>query len=96
MSKNVNNNSQSTHKNQAKATKEVSPIVSVVTNEIYPYASVGEGLAPSALRKSKKAEKGLASPTSSKPDSIITDPNGSYTGTPIDPTEVPVQDVDDL
>ena len=88
MSKNVNNNSQSTHKNQAKATKEASPIVSVVTNEIYPYASVGEGLAPPALRKSKKAEKGLAS--------FITDPNGSYTGTPIDPTEVPVQDVDDL
>lgn len=25
-----------------------------------------------------------------------TDPNGSYTGTPINPNEVPVQDADDL
>ena len=27
---------------------------------------------------------------------IIVDPNGSYTGVPIDPLEKPVQDVDDL
>ena len=27
---------------------------------------------------------------------IHTDPNGSYTGRPLDPDEVPVQDADDL
>lgn len=27
---------------------------------------------------------------------IITDPNGSYTGRPRDPGEIPVQDADDL
>ena len=27
---------------------------------------------------------------------IHTDPNGSYTGRPLDPNEKPVQDVDDL
>ncbi len=27
---------------------------------------------------------------------IATDPNGSYTGRPADPTEKPVQDADDL
>lgn len=27
---------------------------------------------------------------------IVTDPNGSYTGKPIDPKEKPVQDADDL
>jgi len=27
---------------------------------------------------------------------IITDPNGSYTGKPLDPEERPIQDVDDL
>ena len=27
---------------------------------------------------------------------IITDPNGSYTGCPKNPGEIPVQDVDDL
>lgn len=27
---------------------------------------------------------------------IHTDPNGSYTGRPLDPNEVPVQDADDL
>ena len=27
---------------------------------------------------------------------IITDPNGSYTGRPHDPKEIPVQDADDL
>lgn len=28
--------------------------------------------------------------------SMKSDPNGSYTGKPIDPNEVPVQDADDL
>ena len=27
---------------------------------------------------------------------IHTDPNGSYTGRPLDPDEIPVQDADDL
>lgn len=27
---------------------------------------------------------------------IVTDPNGSYTGRPLEQTEIPVQDVDDL
>lgn len=27
---------------------------------------------------------------------IVTDPNGSYTGKPLDREEIPVQDVDDL
>ena len=27
---------------------------------------------------------------------IVTDPNGSYTGRPRDPEEIPVQDADDL
>ncbi len=27
---------------------------------------------------------------------VTTDPQGSYTGVPADPTEVPVQDADDL
>jgi len=31
-----------------------------------------------------------------KKDRIITDPNGSYTGRPLDPNEKPVQDADDL
>ena len=30
------------------------------------------------------------------PASIVTDPNGSYTGRPADPEEKPVQDADDL
>ena len=30
------------------------------------------------------------------PVPIITDPNGSYTGRPLDPNEKPVQDADDL
>ena len=75
---------------------KTSPINSVVTNEIHPHASVGEGLAPPALSKSKTAGKGFVHPTSSQTDTIITDPNGSYTGTPLNPTEQPVQDVDDL
>ena len=31
-----------------------------------------------------------------KKDKIIIDPNGSYTGRPLDPNEKPVQDADDL
>ncbi len=31
-----------------------------------------------------------------KKEKIITDPNGSYTGVPVDPLEKPVQDADDL
>lgn len=31
-----------------------------------------------------------------KKDKIITDPNGSYTGRPLDPNDKPVQDADDL
>ena len=27
---------------------------------------------------------------------IVTDPNGSYTGRPTNPEEIPVQDADDL
>lgn len=27
---------------------------------------------------------------------IVTDPNGSYTGRPVDPKEKPIQDADDL
>lgn len=31
-----------------------------------------------------------------KKEKIITDPLGSYTGRPADPTEKPIQDADDL
>lgn len=31
-----------------------------------------------------------------KKQKIVTDPNGSYTGRPVDPTEKPIQDADDL
>lgn len=31
-----------------------------------------------------------------KKDKIITDPNGSYTGRPLDPNDKPIQDADDL
>ena len=30
------------------------------------------------------------------PPAIVTDPNGSYTGVPMDPEERPIQDADDL
>ena len=42
---------------------------------------------PSGRRSARK---------SNNASSIITDPNGSYTGTPLNPNEQPVQDVDDL
>ena len=35
-------------------------------------------------------------PAASDPAPIMTDPNGSYTGRPEDPSEKPVQDADDL
>lgn len=31
-----------------------------------------------------------------KKEKIVTDPNGSYTGRPIDQNEMPIQDADDL
>lgn len=31
-----------------------------------------------------------------KKEKIITDPNGSYTGRPMDPNDKPIQDADDL
>ena len=31
-----------------------------------------------------------------KKQKIVTDPNGSYTGRPVDPAEKPIQDADDL
>ena len=40
--------------------------------------------------KQNKCEKG------EKANKIITDPQGSYTGVPIDPYDAPVQDADDL
>lgn len=39
-------------------------------------------------KKTKKAEQ--------KPNPIITDPQGCYTGRPIETWETPVQDADDL
>lgn len=35
-------------------------------------------------------------PIVSDPAPIVTDPNGSYTGRPGDPDDMPVQDADDL
>jgi hypothetical protein len=35
-------------------------------------------------------------PIVSDPAPIVTDPNGSYTGRPKDPYEIPIQDADDL
>lgn len=35
-------------------------------------------------------------PIKSDPALIVTDPNGSYTGRPMDPYEKPIQDADDL
>ena len=47
----------------------------------YPIRSVGETVFGVIGMKEKK---------------IVTDPNGSYTGRPKNPGEIPVQDVDDL
>ncbi len=52
------------------------------------------------LDKSKNSNvrcaKSLASAGKTKSDSIITDPQGCYTGRPMDRYEIPVQDADDL
>lgn len=40
-------------------------------------------------RKEKDAAEGIATPS-------FTDPQGSWTGVPLDPMEEPVQDADDL
>lgn len=89
-----------------------SPIVSVVKNEIHTPASAEDGLAPPASSPIISVVKNEIYPSANQssaaektkrltrkdgyPDSIITDPNGSYTGTPLNPTEQPIQDVDDL
>ena len=66
-----------------------SSIISVVKNEIYPE------------RRTRKDAQGTSptfshTPKTTHKNRIITDPNGSYTGTPIIHGETPVQDVDDL
>lgn len=66
-----------------------SSIVSVVKNEIYPE------------RRTRKDAQGTSptfshAPKTTHKNRIITDPDGSYTGTPIVHGEKPVQDVDDL
>jgi len=45
--------------------------------------------------RGKVIEKGGES-VNKKEEKIITDPQGSYTGRPVDRYEVPVQDADDL
>ncbi len=65
-----------------------SSISSVVKKEIYPLESnflVDNGVISNVV--ANEAERR---------GHIITDPNGSYTGTPTNPYEAPVQDVDDL
>ena len=51
-------------------------------------------------RKQKKPEfpeiPAVRRPLTDSPVPIVTDPNGSYTGRPIDPYERPIQDADDL
>ena len=51
------------------------------------------------MPKNKIKGKGVSNPADMRNDgSIITDPNGSYTGVPIDCErgEMPIQDADDL
>lgn len=48
-----------------------------------------------SLRSKKKPPKGAVEQIVGQPPSA-TDPNGSYTGKPRNPAEVPVQDADDL
>jgi len=52
------------------------------------------------MRKRKKAVKQKILTAGEKlidlPMPIVTDPNGSYTGRPMDPYERPIQDADDL
>ena len=48
-------------------------------------------------KKHTKAEENLRElPKNAGCESIITDPNGSYTGRAQDPAEKPIQDADDL
>ena len=51
-------------------------------------------------RKQTKAEfpkiPAVRKPLTDSPVPIVTDPNGSYTGRPLDPDERPIQDADDL
>lgn len=47
----------------------------------------GRSAAPSAAPQAERAARAPASPY---------DPEGSYTGRPLDPSERPVQDADDL
>jgi hypothetical protein len=42
------------------------------------------------------AEAMRGNPIVSDPAPIVTDPNGSYTGRPMDPDDRPIQDADDL
>jgi len=53
-----------------------------------------------SMRKRKKAVKQKILTAGEKlidlPMPIVTDPNGSYTGRPMDPYERPIQDADDL
>ena len=88
MQKNTNEKSKNENVN-AKSNTAISPIVSVVKNEIHP---------PNSGASTKRAyTASLEEPKKpSKKSTIITDPNGSYTGTPLNPNEQPVQDVDDL
>ena len=49
------------------------------------------------MKNEKNKEKSNVKPSDfAKKDRIDTDPLGSWTGTPDDPTESPVQDADDL
>jgi hypothetical protein len=51
----------------------------------------------SYMKENEKKKK--SRPSNMGPDlgcGIITDPNGSYTGVPLDESEQPVQDADDL
>lgn len=41
-------------------------------------------------------EMGIGKKKRQKPEPIVTDPQGSYTGLPLEGSELPVQDVDDL
>ena len=44
----------------------------------------------------RKTEKGGENMKEEKKEKIVVDPNGMYTGRPIDPDERPIQDADDL
>ena len=44
----------------------------------------------------RKTERGGENMKEEKKEMIVVDPNGMYTGRPIDPDERPIQDADDL